>query len=437
MKNLILFLLFIFSNLSSNSQAIKDELEGVRFWNTGQGILILGYDRREGTKFVATLYNEQLNVIKQYTQEIKSKVNISKSCIYIVGQYIEVVINTEAGNVILKLTPQLNEILDGEVSSQISNTNRIPLTLDNYKYAEIPDPDKYKRSISGTSLCTNGNQSYSLTTKKQKGKKLGQDYIYCTDEKTLMVSFDVKVASPDSTQNFFVTKGYYDNQNDNLIILGTLYKSGTNVKMNSLGIVVYNKDGVLINSLKIKLPEYESKKVIGWNFDNKSILVRLIGKTASGNYFIHTENGIISTSGSGQNAAGQSYYTLSNFIPIGYSYYELNSKFEIVKTEFEEVKNIRSRNTIYNSSSSDGQIMLLSDTDKGIKKVEYVKFSLPSESRTIELDAFDFKQNIDYNYNPNYDADFFEQMLTTRNNVITFHKFPASNIYELKLLLIP
>jgi hypothetical protein len=412
----------------SHSQVLQDDLEGVRFWKNDNGILITGFIRNGSNLFQATLYSAELKLISQFQKELSSEFKVFGSIIYAVGNGIMADISTTPRTVIC-----LNEKLE-EIGEFPKPFNKIPIYFNGYHYEETTfiNPSDYTRSIRDSLAYKDENLCLYITNQPVKRKELGDDYIRLFNRKTQKDIFRVKANFPDSLNNFFASNALYDVRTSHTIVAGILYNTKGKIVMHSIALLIYDKEGKLISSAKTPIEEPSRKLPAGWKMKEACVYIKKIGHLENGNLFLHAETSLIlsidkTTSG----------MTVSRRpCTIYYSCYELNNKFEIIGNKSEDVLNERTKNNVYLGSSEDGRFMLVTDTDRGVKKTSFLDFNKEKGTRTITFETFDYKMNNNFDFNPNYDTEFYTGSVIGSRAVI-FHKKPSSNQYSLKSVTFP
>lgn len=499
MRKIILCILTAVISIGLNAQEVRGTLEGVKMLRFNNNVVITGYVRNgDNTVFKATLYDKELNVIKEYSRPIPGKVNTQGGYFYQFGDMFFFNFVAKPVDYFLKLTKDLDELSFTERSSE--NEKAEPKTSETVRrlqpyniLASIMDKSPYfgplykrgieeprylktdmivfnynkklaegtfsRNSLMKTSFDNLYNTvwhtpvkltdvttltGYASVTEEEivaclntAGKsKFGEDAVVFLESSSGKVTGTVMLKYPDPNQFFFMTNVFYDQETKNIISVGELYPAKGKEEMTAVAVLVYNKNGQLISSKSLEFAKYTVKAPMKFNLKRRAAVAKRIGKLPNGNYFIHVEDQVFGTSGSGLVAGGGGEMVPGlveeSFYPMGYTCYELNNKLEVVLSVSSFREEFTKKDIEYLGSSDDGKNIYISETDKKSKTINVIS---ARDGAMTELKMLDFRKEINYNFNPNYDADYFDAFVG-QDHFVTFHKQRASNIFNLQTILI-
>ncbi|MGZ6523353.1 MAG: hypothetical protein ACXVDT_16075, partial [Bacteroidia bacterium] len=256
--------------------------------------------------------------------------------------------------------------------------------------------------------------------------KYWDDCIVKLDSKTGKIEYKISTVYPDKEEIFFLSNAFFDPETGKIIAVGQLYKSSFKADMHAEAILVYNKNGELVSSKKIDFSDFNLDLPRNVSQSDKTIIVLNIGKLSNGKYFVITE-----TDGSAKVAAQGGAMTI-NF-PLAYSYFETDEKGNIENNKVQLRDDFKKGNQPVRSNI--GKFIVVQKTANDSKQIVAIDFNKGNENMAQQLDDVDFNANTT-NYNPNYDEDVYKQFIIDDNHVITFQKFRASNIYQLRTFVI-
>lgn len=468
MKKAILLFVSIIATTLSNAQTVKGELEGRQTFVVGNNLVVTG-QIMNGSKatFKATSYNKDLKIIQEYVKEFPPECKLNGCAVTQLGNLLGVYISTKTkitNKYCLKLTDELKEIsffevTDSNIKADSLDENHKTFTQFDafFKYlntdiigfdheTNIFSRNKLNKSKTWPTYSPVWNTSFKNFDKIKlskfstvdediifgsfivKEKKKWNDYISRLDAKTGAIQFMVPIKFPSEDEVFFISKIYFDKQNDNLIVAGKLC-TASGEKCNEMAILLFDKKGTLLKSQKINLPEYDVKEPGGFNFKNKSINIENIGKLDNGNYFLNISNQARFTG-----SATPQMVTISDQLIVGFSYYEIDNKLNVISSNFKIAENFDKKNPfsvptiVYNGISKDGKSIFFTETIKKSKSLRMMDI-VSKESKTKELKYVD-EFSLGIAFTTEYDMDFFEVYFLD-NNLITFQKFKKTNNYEI------
>lgn len=247
-------------------------------------------------------------------------------------------------------------------------------------------------------------------------EKKWNNYICRLDAKTGAIKFMVPVKHPDEIEGIYLSAFYFDKQNNNLIVAEELCSSKSKKKRDAIAILSFDKRGILINSQKINLPEYDVKEPGGFNFKHNDVMIDCMGKLPNGNYFLDNINTASYTSSAWVNAGKADGHVESSSIQliVGFSYYELDEKLNLVNSNFKIEENFANPPPFvtYNNPainyirpSKDGKYVFLTETYKKTKSLKMIDIS-SKDGKTTELKYMD-----DFKPKDNFSVIFLDNSL--------------------------
>lgn len=293
-----------------------------------------------------------------------------------------------------------------------------PKNDDNILYTAVWETLLDAKKVGSASFIYINEQITIAAIKDLTENDAGQDYIYCFETKTGSIIYKTAIKPANSADAFFFSNAFYETSTGQLVVSGNIYdasQKSDKIKMNAMGIMVYNKKGELINSQKINFPLYDDVREPGpYDFKDNFAKILEISKLSSGGYFIHCENQSKRTS------LDQALYSglpmgASFYAPVGYSVYEMNNTFEITSSKFIMMKDFfNAPKRHYYDSSPDGKTILLSNTYSKKRNTEVVTFG-STDNTAKELYSFDFDD-----YSPK--IDYCHQYLMDNSTIIIFYE---------------
>lgn len=281
-------------------------------------------------------------------------------------------------------------------------------------------------------------------------KIIGHDYLYCLNSATGEFKWSLPLVLPETKENLYFNKCYFDNSTGKLILSGTIIPGASSdikfsfnslssaiglnnetINMTGLFMMIVNDKGNIEKSKKIDFPEYNIEEPSSYNFKYKSAVVKQIGKLPNGDYFINCENRAFCNLSGGTGPLFFKYYE-----PIGFSRYILNDKFDILTNQFYIFTDYDRIIHRYYGSSANGDVNLVSSTklsswqnsESVVKKNEIIDFRNVSGAKKIELFSYKCEAATFSDY-----IGYCDQFLMDEKIVIFFSK-TKNDGYELKLM---
>ena len=397
MKKTMLLITTVLITTLSNAQTIKGKLDNNFIIKDHEKLIVGGYeyDDKKAT-FKATLYDENLNVLKEYQKLLPFESDNVKGYQSMYGNLLFICMKTKPYNYYLELTKDLkeksfyedkkyvakgaNEIIVNDINTDSSNIDydfdlkERTLTMLQSTQAENGTVFKKNWSASFTQYKTieyckqsidNNNIVIDFRT-KEKGEM--KEYLAKVDKKTGTIQNTIPVVYPNEKDALRFQTSYYDKQSKNTLFVGQFNSSqcydmfeNSKIENYALGLIILDKDGKVVSSSKINFPEYNVTEPKHVNFKYRSVKILKVGKLSNGNYFITAVNKAhYHTNG----AATSNTMPFDADIIIGYSNYEIDSKLNVVNSNFTIEENY-AKNYVISEDFGDPSVVCSNVSDDG------------------------------------------------------------------------
>lgn len=485
MKKIFFLLLVLLSTINSPAQNVKGELKARQIFYLKNALVVTGHiEAGNTTVFKATSYDKDLNVINEYEKKINEESKWCYATMY--GEIMVVYIKTKTKKVYwLKLDEQLKEISFNEENDSNKETTKnekklpayqpeiegsaiglsmgavLPSMVPNKRFLknDIIDFDRKTKTISRNKLVDSKLEPAYTSVWSTPLKSIGdikliefsyvdediiighfifkeekkwKRYLCQLEAKTGNIKFIIPVSLFTDTP-FFIQNTYFDKQNGNIIIAGSICSEMAE-KCTEMAIVSIDNHGKMVNTQTISLPDYDVKEPANFNFKNKKFRIEHIDKLPNGNYFFNVTNATRFNSGASENRQ----YT---YLIMGFSYYEIGTKLNIISSNFKIAENFNKKfddklqgpAIIYNGESKDGQFIFFTETIKKSKAIKMMDIT-SKENTTKELIFIDDFREMTATFTFEDDIDKLETYFLD-NYLILLRKFQRS--YKFEMTIIP
>lgn len=474
MKRVILMVVIMVSCLTNNAQIISQTLEGVKCISFNNGVLVYGYEKdNDGYTFSITHYDKDLKVINKYLKKIPVNVNTIGGYCKTYGDHIDIYIVAKPLPYFIKLSSELKELSATEITPEVTEKDR-SMALSAEPISWEPAVEKYTGSyergvknlsfinehilsfnlkeeslvksepIQGLSLYTGYNREWAthiegfekvkatgivyanekdivgcFITKGQN--KLWDDLIVRFDSQIGSVKYKVSTVYPDKKERFFLSNAYFDPETEKVIAVGQLYSDKLVLEMHAVAILVYDKAGNLIASKMYEFPKYEIPDAPGnINLNQKAIVVRNIGKTKDGQFFLITEHRCL--------RKGTTFFST-----VGFSYDEINAQGDVTSSIMTYIPDIKF-GAIATVGQGNEKFIVLASSEEELLTVQLVDFEKGRAKMIQTIDSFDYMKNL--KYVENKDVGIYKQFILDDKHTVIFHKYAKSDKYDLKSITV-
>jgi hypothetical protein len=474
MKRYVVLALLIL-NCIMKAQEVSPSLEGLRCQAYKGGVLLYGYEKGyDGYSFSITRYDNELKILNKYSKKIPGEVNIPWSYCSINGNQIEVFTKAKPFTFYIRLTENLVEESATESTPEVEEKERAifvatgdntPIELQiekttamyergfnnimflgndrlNFNYKE-QSLIRHER-IAGTRL-SGGYKRVWVTAIESADKvkstgiiyadekdifncfiskgpnKLWDDFIVRLDSKTGKLKYKIPTVYPDMKEKFFLSNAYFDPETEKIIAVGQLYPDKLVLEMHAAAILIYDKEGKMIASKMYEFSEYEIPDAPGnINLNQKAIVVKNIGKSKDGGYFLITEHRCL--------RKGTNF-----FATVGFSYNEINAQGDVISNIMTYIPDLKF-GAIATVGQGNEKFMVLASSEEELLKVQLINFEKDRANMIQTIDSFNYMKNL--KYVENKDVGVYKQFILDERHTVIFHKYAKSNKYDLKSITV-
>ena len=266
-----------------------------------------------------------------------------------------------------------------------------------------------------------------------------------------------RMSETGSISNKPVRDSYYDKQTKNSLLVGQFnssnchdYSENKKIENYALGLIMMDKDGKVVNSNKINFPDYNVPEPKHVSFKYRTCKIVNVGKLANGNYFITAINEAQyhNPMGGGKGSTGEIMAPPYFDIIFGYSYYEIDSKLNVVNSNFtieenyaktvgDEINNDNAPAIKYENVSGDGKYVVVSENN-----IYNYRTKTERSYKLIDASAKGKKPK-ELFHSDNFKEDSFRMMGKTgfdyyifAHHIVNYFKAANSDEYEIKSITI-